>query len=820
MKVPMGHIFTKTLLVLCVGTALQAPLPYFVAFAAPVHQQQPQNHVESYLKSLGIDHVERFNLTKQLWKRLNTVTSSTVADNSNTPWRSVELSEEARALAKVRYFSPYSAPVLGSVFRALTARKIANALITGPAGVGKTFLLDQLALLVSFEIYPDYLASEIGIVEASTDEPSTNEATPAVGLAPFTVVRETLFNSKPEFYLVNRELLRKNPAEKGDPHMSAAQRMAGVIEGLFTAATAEFHRKDKPGRRTVFIFEEAATLDPEIQELLKPLIDRTGLRNPNDRLALAEDPGYHVIAITTDDERRKLARGDSAIERRYRLIRIVEMSEEQGFQVIREMANADAAFSGLNVSDDALKYIVHMRKFFDNPPQAMPANIIKALDDLTSWAMNASNLKSGQTTLELPDVQAFLKDRLGLTGLWFVGENGEPPLEGLAQCVKDIVSGQDEVVDQIAAKIVSWARLGFSAEVPVFFLGGPSGSGKDTIFAAFNLCMFGHDGHDFQFDVAGQVGFGLSAILKGPPIGNHSDDELPHLAQALDQGFSSMIALNEAQDIESSQMEQLKKFTETGEIMPQGSDSRMRKVYFPMFIIGQWGEYLFNERDSERGTLTNRPLHNDAEIDRRYAELTQKEIDKVFKEGKRVYGEELISENDPRAGELGAVPHALLQRARMTGGAFILRTVPIKTYTRIVGLKAKKFKHDVMTSNQITLSITDNLAQFIADVSEHSGEGTRGLHSTMMDYTRRALSAAMSLGMPQYNVVVTLDHETSGLNEHKIVVDWRNAADTTPPASGPIRIDARELRSIKMTCKDQLTPKLYEYQAKNTPIMP
>lgn len=796
--------------VFCLVGVLGGFLNGSTALANP--NQAPESYVDLYLKQqLNVTDIDKFNLSKQLWKKLMAANGQQVAGLPK--WRDVPLVAAARDMAVRRYFSRYSAEAVGQVFRALTAPSVANALVTGPAGVGKSYLMNQLALLISFQIIPEYLADEIGVpkellqvqseLSLSLAIPSTvRDANQSGASLPYAGILNAFFGGHPELYIVNRELLRKNPGDKGDAYLSVPQRMAGVIEGLFAAATREFHRTDTNGRRTIFVFEEVATLDAEVQQLLKPLIERSGLRNPNDPLAHSEDSGYHVIAITTDDERKLLARGDGAVERRYRLIRLTEISEEQGFQLLKEkMASEYRPFSGMTVSDESLRYIIHMRKFFDNPPQAMPANILKALEDLYSWAMHRRNRPASGNTIGLREAQSFLKDRLGLSDLWFQ----DPPLSGLAAAVKQIVSGQDDVVDQIAAKIVAWARLGFRGEVPVFFLGGPSGSGKDTIFAAFNLVLFGHEGFDFQFDVAGQEGFGLTAILKGPPLGNHADDELPLLAQALDQGLSSMVALNEVQDIESGQMEQLKKTTETGEIRPQGKDSRMRKIYFPFFIMGQWGEYLFNRRDTE-GRYTSEILTDDDEIEERYNQLSQAHIDRAFTEGKRVFGQTLIDDTDPRYGRFGAVPHALLQRARMTGGVHILRRVPVASYPRIVQVKFQRFQRNILMSNDFEVTASPELIQFIADVAEHSGEGTRGLHSTMMDYTEKALSEAMNLGLPPRGQRIHLHYERqSGVGKglgHQIRVTFSDINEQNLVSS--VVIDARSLRSIKMTCRDKL----------------
>ena len=144
-----------------------------------------------------------------------------------------------------------------------------------------------------------------------------------------------------------------------------------------------------------------------------------------------------------------------------------------------------------------------MKSILNWPPQAAPGSVIQALHDLVGWKMQ--HISDDNDTIKLRDAQQFLKGRLGLTDIWFEGPNGEPPFFKFYERVQQYVIGNEHILRPMCATIAAWVRNG--GELPVFFLGGETGSGKDTIFAALNMVMFGHDGAEMMFIVTGkQIG--------------------------------------------------------------------------------------------------------------------------------------------------------------------------------------------------------------------------------------------------------------------------------------------------------------------------
>ncbi len=637
-----------------------------------------------------------------------------------------------------RAFSTTSAKTIGQIFRALGRTEYSNAIVLGEAGVGKSFLIQQLVALYSLGILPEFLKPEVGDGKS------------------FQILREA-FLGKTDIYLVNLDLLSKDHTKPGQPWATEEVRMRTNITALFNAAKREFKKKDSAGngigRRSIFIIDEAATLPDLVQVTLKKILDQTGFKNPNDPILSTKDSGFNVIALTTPNEYREMVKGDSAVERRYSKVLIQEVSEAEALQIVKNKSVEWSDLYGLKIEDEAIKTIIRMRRLLQSPPLAMPDSVLKATNDLFLWRDKTHAASTGQISAQ--DARVYLIESLGLTESWFEGPNGEPPFFDLAEKVKKRLVMHDEpelnhTDDSIIFRIQTWGRLGFGRDVPVFFVGGPTASGKDTLFEAINYVLFGNSGKHLMFSLATTEGFGINAIIEGPPLGNHSDGSHPLLVQQLESGRGrGMIAFNEGKDAASEELEKLKVFIEAGEITPRGRDSRVRPLHFPIFVMGQWGEEAFQNEDGS--------LKSDEEIKEIVAKMTQAQIEAYFLDG-------------GKPGK-GKVSRALLDRAKSTGGVYIKTPVAKKDLPRIVEMKKQIIVENLQLGSNIVLKLDANVLELIAKQVEMAGEGPRGLKATAVDFTEGALNEAINQGMPMRDQQVTIKVDEKSKGQFLVVTN-------------------------------------------------
>lgn len=159
------------------------------------------------------------------------------------------------------FFSDYSAPFIAKAMSGFTRSYCPHVWITADPGSGKSHLIPQIALLLAMNIRPSFLDDALGLSD------------------PDSLLHEDarLFLGNSNIIYVDKSLLSIAERRSG-PDNDTVTRQQATLAGLFAAAAEEWKRTDdgkKHGRRTVFIFEEAANFDISIFESLKPLLSET-----------------------------------------------------------------------------------------------------------------------------------------------------------------------------------------------------------------------------------------------------------------------------------------------------------------------------------------------------------------------------------------------------------------------------------------------------------------------------------------------------------------------------------------------------------------
>lgn len=92
------------------------------------------------------------------------------------------------------------------------------------------------------------------------------------------------------------------------------------------------------------------------------------------------------IAATTDDEYRRFIVPDRALARRFQPIRVQELSAEQTLEVLRAWRDALVRLRGVDVSDGVLDWLVHFaRQYLRN--RYFPDKAIDLLEGCVAWAV-------------------------------------------------------------------------------------------------------------------------------------------------------------------------------------------------------------------------------------------------------------------------------------------------------------------------------------------------------------------------------------------------------------------------------------------------
>lgn len=660
-----------------------------------------ETEVSKYLlKTLKIekDEASRYLLSRQKIEEVKLGFGDDVFDQDG------RLTENVRG-GLLSTFAPESATVLHKLFLAMGRDRYANGMLIGPAGAGKSFTIDQLVTLLTFGLIPEFLEVQLGIKENDS---------------PFLKDMRDAFLGNTQIVVIDHDLLSLDNTKPGNAFAKADVRMRALLADVFREARKDFETRKI---RTIFILEEVATLPPLVQQTLKRLLDRTGFKTSSaTNIERGQEAGYSVIAVTTPPEYRRMIEADSAVERRYEKVNLLEPTEDEVLSILKRKRDSFTNRYGFVLADDVLVYLISMRKLFANPPLAMPDSVLKILDGLMLWATDPRNRKH-DIEITIAEAYEYLVRQSHLPAeTWLPTEDDRPPLWNLTERVMRHVIGQNEAVSTIARRLKTGRTTAFR-EVPVFFLMGPSASGKNTIVSAINQEMFGHDGAHLKFDLSGSTESRMRTIFEAGPDGG-----LPLLIQAFDNGPpNGAIILDEGKDLPSDQFDILKTVVEDGIIRPKGLDSRPRPLGLnAIFITGQWAEELFEGKD-------------DVEIARIVKNIDERQLIEILKRGG----------SDRRK---GAVPMALIQRAIRSGGLILLPPVRKSAYKDVVQLNLKDIIQNFKRTSLVDLSVSDDLIAYVAEIGVENSMGPRGLDGVLKDVTETAIMEAQDEGLPMRGV--------------------------------------------------------------------
>jgi len=123
---------------------------------------------------------------------------------------------------------------------------------------------------------------------------------------------------------------------------------------------------------------------------------------------------FRVIGATTEDEYERWIRGDPALERRFQPLVVTELSEEQAMEVLRARRPRLEHHHAVAIDDDALHAaLVLTAKFV--PDRALPDKAIDVLDEACAHAQATARLPAELEHIvkERRKVDAAIRRRLG-----------------------------------------------------------------------------------------------------------------------------------------------------------------------------------------------------------------------------------------------------------------------------------------------------------------------------------------------------------------------------------------------------------------------
>lgn len=475
-------------------------------------------------------------------------------------------------------------PVIGRtkeitrVIQILSRRRKNNPVLIGDPGVGKTAIVEGLALKIISGNVPDILKDKR-----------------VLALDIGTLIAGTKYQGEFE------------------------SRVVSMIKEIQTAS------------RTIILFIDelhtiigsgAAEGKTDLSNLLKPALARGELQ---------------AIGATTLDEYKKYIEKDPALERRFQPIIVLEPSVEDSIEILMGLRDRYEAHHKIRISDEAIKAAVELSEKYIND-RFLPDKAIDVLDEAASMLrlrtssepdqlrelrIRISNLEKERESLtragnheqaaRVKQEMELLKEKLlPLEDEWKkVRGSGTPTLtsQEVAQVVSDMtgipiskitveereilsrleeiihrrIVGQEEAVS-LVAQAIRRSRVGMkdpNRPIASFLFVGPTGVGKTELAKAIAEVMFGSESNLIRLDMSEYMEKHSVSKIIGAPPGYIGYEEGGALTEKVRRQPYTLVLFDEIEKAHIDVLNILLQILEEGIL----TDSRGRTVSFKNAII-------------------------------------------------------------------------------------------------------------------------------------------------------------------------------------------------------------------------------------------
>ena len=382
-------------------------------------------------------------------------------------------------------------PVIGRdreidrVIQILSRRKKNNPILIGEAGVGKSAIVEGLALRI------------------------------ARGEVPATIAGKRIFS------------------------LDVSALVAGTkFRGEFEERMQQLLALLRRSRDTIVFIDEIHTIvgagstqgSLDTANILKPALARGELQ---------------TIGATTLDEYRTDIESDTALERRFQRVLVEPTTPEQTLGILRRIAPDYERHHRVRYSDEALRACVELTGRYVTG-RCFPDKAIDALDEAGSRAHLQRNAATATVEIGEGLVRRVVSDMTGIPAER-VSEDEASRLRSLRDHLARRVVGQQEAVERIA-RTIRRSRAGLQDEnrpIGVFLFVGPTGVGKTLLAKEVSKWLFDEHRGLIRIDMSEYAEKHNVARLIGPPPGYVGYGEGGQLTEAVRRQPYAVVLLDE-----------------------------------------------------------------------------------------------------------------------------------------------------------------------------------------------------------------------------------------------------------------------------------
>ena len=257
------------------------------------------------------------------------------------------------------------------------------------------------------------------------------------------------------------------------------------------------------------------------------------------------------IGATTITEYRKSIEKDGALERRFQKVMVQPTSADETYTVLTRISEVYGAFHHVHYTEEALHACVKLTDRYITD-RFFPDKAIDAMDEVGAWKGTQAIKHSGDETQgEMPVVTeadvAYVVSRMSGVPVQRVAQAEGEQLRKMGSVLKQRVIGQDQAIDTIV-KAIQRSRMGLrnpNKPIGTFFLLGPTGVGKTHLAQCLAEEMFGNRDAIVRFDMSEYIEKHTVSLLVGAPPGYIAHEEGGKLTEAVRRKPYSIVLFDE-----------------------------------------------------------------------------------------------------------------------------------------------------------------------------------------------------------------------------------------------------------------------------------
>ena len=259
------------------------------------------------------------------------------------------------------------------------------------------------------------------------------------------------------------------------------------------------------------------------------------------------------IGATTIHEYRKSIEKDGALERRFQKVMVLPTSADETYAILTRISEVYGTFHHVHYTEEALRACVKLTDRYITD-RFFPDKAIDAMDEVGAW--KGSQLKSENENLEGNEAVtqevteadvAWVVSRMSGVPVQRVAQAEGEQLRRMNAVLKQRVIGQDKAIDTIV-KAIQRSRMGLrnpNKPIGSFFLLGPTGVGKTHLAQCLAEEMFGSRDAIVRFDMSEYIEKHTVSLLVGAPPGYVAHEEGGKLTEAVRRKPYSIVLFDE-----------------------------------------------------------------------------------------------------------------------------------------------------------------------------------------------------------------------------------------------------------------------------------